>query len=81
MSNGIMKRRKEVRAVIELLGFECESIELGSGGHLKCHVIDDHGNSFTAFTGQSCSANTRNARLNFRQDVKRLSLRARGVLD
>ena len=73
------RREKEVRAAIVELGFICDSITQVKGGHLKCEITDDQGNSFKAFTGQSPSCHA--ATKNFQQDVRRLSMRAKGMIE
>ena len=64
---------KEIRAVVEGCGFALRDMTLTKGDHICCHITDDDGNKFKAFTGQSCSSNIRKARLNFRQDIRRMS--------
>jgi len=78
--SGQRKRLKSIEAVIIRLGFTCNSITIEHAGHVCCHITDDVGNNFRAFTGQSCSANEKNARLNFKQDVRRLSNRMKGLI-
>jgi len=80
MSHGHRKRMKEIRSVVTALGFECEDITISKGDHVCCHIKDDEGNRFKAFTGQSCSANIKSARLNFKQDIRRLSNRLKGLI-
>ena len=75
MSNGIKKRMKEIVAIVEGCGFILRDMTITKGDHICCHITDDNGNKFKAFTGQSCSGNTRMARLNFRQDIRRISHR------
>lgn len=82
MSNGQKKRMKELRTVIsQIPGFKILSIEPTKNDHLCCHVRDDAGNCFKCYTGTTCSANTKRARLNFRQDIRRQSNRAKGLVD
>ena len=78
--SGQRKRLKSIQEVIERLGFTCNSIEIAHAGHVCCHITDDAGNKFKAFTGQSCSASERNARLNFKQDIRRMSNRMKGLI-
>ena len=78
--SGQRKRMRSIEKIVIDLGFHCARIETTHGGHICCHVIDDAGNKFKAFTGQSCSASERNARLNFRQDIRRLSNRMKGLI-
>ena len=73
MSRGQKKRIKAVREIIERTGFRCDDIATSNGGHLECRITDNEGNKFKAYTGVSCSANQKNALLNFKQDIRRLS--------
>lgn len=80
MSNGLKKRRKEIEAVVDRLGFTCRRVDQSPGDHLCFHITDDEGNSFKAYTGQSCSGNAKSARLNFKQDIRRISNRLKGLI-
>ena len=81
MSNGIRKRLKDIETMVAKLGFELNRIQISKGDHICCHITDDVGNNFKAYTGQSCSANSKKARLNFRQDIRRLSNRMKGLIN
>jgi len=75
----VKKRISEVRAVIERLGYTVDGIKTAPGGHLQCLVRDDQGNRLKAYTGVStCSAS---GLLNFKQDLRRLSNKAKGLID
>jgi len=80
MSNGLKKRKKEIEAVVDRLGFTCTCVDQSAGDHLCFHITDDEGNRFKAYTGQSCSGNAKNARLNFKQDIRRISNRLKGLI-
>ena len=80
MSNGLRKRMKTIEAVITGCGFKCVDMTITRADHICCHIIDDEGNKFRAWTGQSCSANVKKARLNFRQDIRRMSNKAKGLI-
>ena len=79
--SGQRKRLKGLKEMISEMGFRCTWIAISGGSHICCHITDDEGNKFKAFTGQSCSANPVKARLNFRQDIRRLSNRMKGLID
>ena len=81
MSKGMNKRLKAIKAVVACLRFRLRSIGVTKAGHVKCRVTDDAGNTFTAFTGSSCSSNDKKALLNFKQDLKRASMKAKGILE
>jgi len=81
MSNGLRKKIKEIKAIITDMGFECRGIEVGHAGHLCCHITDDMGYEFRAWTGCSCSANVKRARMNFRSDIRKLSNTAKGLIN
>ena len=76
----LRKRVKLLKQMIERdLGYTCESIEQTGGSHICCRVKDDKGHRFRAYTGLTPRAE-RSALLNFKQDIRRLSLRAKGVI-
>ena len=81
MSNGHRKRKIEITNAVKSLGFAVLSIYVSKGAHYVVRVKDDVGHVFRAWTGCSCSSNTRRARLNFRQDVRRQSNRLKGLID
>lgn len=74
------KLYRELAQLISGLGFRCRRIEKTGNSHLCCHVEDDEGNRFKAFTGSTPSSD-KSARLNFKQDVRRLSNRLKGLID
>ena len=81
MSDGHRKRQKAIEQCIAEVGFTLLRIRTGRrSGHYKCRVMDDAGNCFTACTGTSCSSNQKKAHLNFKQDLRRLSNRAKGLI-
>lgn len=77
---GARERKKDVIAMIELLGFRCLKMEISGSGHLRCHIKDDVGNTFKACSAFSTSSDTRRALLNFKSDVRAQSNRAKGLL-
>lgn len=80
MSAGIRKRQKAIEQCIAEVEFTLLRIRIAKGGHFKCRVMDDAGNRFTACTGTSCSSNQKRAHMNFKQDLRRLSNRAKGLI-
>lgn len=78
--SGQRKRLRWIDGMVAKLGFHLDRMEVSGGDHICCYITDDAGNKFKAFTGQSCSANEKNARLNFRQDIRRISNRMKGLI-
>ena len=76
---GARERKKQVIAMIEVLGFKCEKIEISGSGHIRCFIEDDAGNKFKGITAFSTS-NARRSLLNFKSDIRKTSLRAKGVI-
>lgn len=74
--------KRQLKKMIESLpGFKCLDIEIRKSGHCCCTVRDDAGNEFRAFTGTTCSSYEKAARLNFRQDCRKLSNIAKGLIE
>lgn len=80
MSAGYRKRQKAIEQCISDVGFTLLRVRRSGSGHFKCRIRDDKGNTFTACTGTSCSSDQRRAHLNFKQDLRRLSNRAKGLI-
>jgi hypothetical protein len=78
--SGFRKRQKAIEQCIAEAGFTLLRMRKGRSGHFKCRVEDDAGNRFTACTGSSCGSNQKRAHLNFKQDLRRLSNRAKGLI-
>lgn len=75
------KLEQELAAMVERLGFTLLAVERSRNDHLCCFIRDDAGNKFKVFTGITCSSYDRAARLNFKQDVRKASNRAKGLCD
>ena len=82
MSSGKYRRREKLlRQAIESLGFQCISmVKTKRNSHYRCRVRDDKGFEFNVFTGSTCSASECSALKNFKQDVRRMSSKMRGVI-
>lgn len=78
----IPKRKiKPIEAIIRKLpGFKLHKVEQSGGDHLCCHIEDDVGNRFRMWTGSTGSSHKRRY-LNFKQDIRQMSNKLKGLLD
>lgn len=79
---GHRKREAEIREAVEAIGFTVVSIaKTRRNNHYCVTVRDDARNKFRCYTSSSCSAASCRALNNFKSDVRRMSNRAKGLID